>query len=67
MNVEADICDRFIQDPSPCMSLGVGTSDATLEKPAYCETGRPISGEQWSRTVQDGFLLALVPAAIGGV
>jgi hypothetical protein len=27
------------------MRLGVGTSDATLEKPAYCETGRPISGE----------------------
>jgi putative transposase len=24
---------------------GVGTPNATLDKPAYCETGRPISGE----------------------
>jgi hypothetical protein len=28
-----------------CMRLGVGTPDATLDNPAYCETGRPISGE----------------------
>jgi hypothetical protein len=27
------------------MRLGVGTPDATLDKSAYCETGRPISGE----------------------
>ena len=28
-----------------CMRLGAGTPGATLDKPAYCETGRPISGE----------------------
>jgi hypothetical protein len=28
-----------------CMRLGARTSGATLDKPAYCETGRPISGE----------------------
>ena len=25
--------------------LGAGKPGATLDKPAYCETGRPISGE----------------------
>jgi hypothetical protein len=28
-----------------CMRLGAGKPGATLDKPAYCETGRPISGE----------------------
>jgi hypothetical protein len=28
-----------------CMRIGAGKPDATLDKPAYCETGRPISGE----------------------
>jgi hypothetical protein len=28
-----------------CMRLGAGNPGATLDKTAYCETGRPISGE----------------------
>jgi hypothetical protein len=27
------------------MRLGARTPGTTLDKPAYCETGRPISGE----------------------
>jgi hypothetical protein len=28
-----------------CMRLGAGKPGATLDKPAYCETGRLISGK----------------------
>ena len=45
VHVKANVCDRFVQDPSPMHEALRRSTDATLDKPAYCETGRPISGE----------------------
>ena len=47
VHVKAHVCDRFVQDPSPMHEARrrTGKPGATLDKPAYCETGRPISGE----------------------
>ncbi len=45
MNVKANICDSSVQGPSPSHEALRRNPGATLDKPAYCDTGRPISGE----------------------
>jgi hypothetical protein len=45
VHVKADIVIDLSKTRLLCMRLGAGTPGATLDMPAYCETGRPISGE----------------------
>jgi hypothetical protein len=45
VHVKAYICDKSVQDPSPMHEALRRKPGATLDKPAYCEMGRPISGE----------------------
>jgi hypothetical protein len=45
VNVKANICDSSGQGPSPIHEALRRNPSATLDKPAYRETGRPISGE----------------------
>ena len=51
VNVKADICDSSIQDPSPMPEALRRKPGATLDKPAYCETGRPCQANMWSRSL----------------
>ena len=45
VNIKADVDDKLFHDPSPMHEALHRTIQRNPRKPAYCETGRPISGE----------------------
>ena len=45
VHIQPDVRDKLLQGPSPMHEARHRTSRRNPRKPAYCETGRPISGE----------------------